>query len=143
MKIHTKRCGTVFTLFAAALVASGCGESVADAESALCADLAALNANIATMQDLDTNASLAQFKQARQNVKDAWNEAEASAENVNAKNFDEVEDAWEEFADDIKDVDDKEDMQEALANISSARDDIAAAQAKLQKGLDCSTKESA
>ncbi len=126
---------------AAAFVAAGCGESVEDAEQALCADLATLRANVSALVEVDAETSVEEFKQARQNVRDSWREVKDSAANLGDERFDDVNDAWDNFDDTLGDIDDEDSLSEAMQKLGDASDGIDDAQRGLVSGIDCTTVE--
>lgn len=133
----SRRYGAVAAIAFASVVAAGCGESVEDAEQSLCADLATLRSNVATLASLDGESTVEEFRQARQNVRDSWREVQASADNLGTDRADAVEDAWDNLADTIDDVDDDQSVSEALEEIGDAREELSEASAKLGSGIDC------
>ena len=132
---------SIVVVAAATLVAAGCGESVEDAEQALCADLGTLRANVRTLVATDADTNVGEFKQARQNVRDSWREVKASAANLGDERFDDVNDAWDDFDDTLGNVDDEDTLNEALQKLSDASDAIDEAQRGLVSGIDCTNVE--
>lgn len=137
-RVH-RQLGMIATLALASLVASGCGESVQDAEQALCADLSTLNASVTTLAALNADSSVAEFKQAAQNVRSSWRDVEDSANNLGDSRFDHVKDSWDDFKDEIDDVDDQDSLAEALTEIRDAAATFEASESKIVSGLNCTS----
>ncbi|MCB0878435.1 MAG: hypothetical protein KDC46_05585 [Thermoleophilia bacterium] len=137
----SRAAGLLAVLAAASFIATGCGESVDDAERALCADLATLKANVTTLTELDADSSVAEFKQARQNVRDSWHDVQDSAANLGDDRFDAYKDAWDDFDDTIGKVDDDASLKDAVGSLQDAADEVDAAGQELGSGIDCSGSE--
>ena len=126
-------------LVASALISAGCGESTEDAERALCADLATLRSSVATLSDTNADTTVKEFEQSRENVREAWADVKASADNLGSDRFDAVEDAWDDVANTMDNVDSKDTLGDAREELVSNLTTYAKAEKKLGSGIDCST----
>jgi hypothetical protein len=130
--------GVLAALAVASLVATGCGESVDDAKGALCADIATLRADVEALGELDATSSYDEFREARQNVRESFRDAAAAADNVDADEFDAVEDAWDELDDELGDIDSASDLRDDFDDLRAAFDSFVAAARDARGAVDCS-----
>ncbi len=128
----------VALVLAAGFVGAGCGESTADAEKSLCADLATLRASVQTLADMDSSSTVDEFKDARKNVQRAWADTQDAAANLGDERFDDVQDAWDDVADAMDNVDDKDTLAEAHDEITGKLDAFDDAKQEFGSSIDCS-----
>ena len=138
---YRSRVAGATVLVIAALVGTGCGESTEDAEQALCADLSTLRTSVVTLAETSSDTTVDDYKQARENVHEAWADVKASADNLGDERFDDVEDAWEDVADSIDDVDNDATLGEARDEITGTLKTYATAERDLASRIDCSTTD--
>jgi hypothetical protein len=132
----------VIPVLAAALIASGCGTTVDDAEQRLCEDLAGLKADLATLnsaagapaaeegsaQDLD--AAIRQSKR-------SWQDVVNDLQDVKGARSDDLEDSWDDLRDALEDVDSDSTLEEAREEVGPAFTEFSAARDEMFSRLEC------
>jgi hypothetical protein len=141
MRAVSRVAASALTLGVAAVVATGCGQSEADAEAALCADLASLRSSVETLRDTSRFTTVEEFNEARENVRGAWADTRDSAANLGSKRTDDLDDAWEDLEDAIDGIDDDASLAEAKAEVATAIDTYNETANDIRSGLDCSDAE--
>jgi ElaB/YqjD/DUF883 family membrane-anchored ribosome-binding protein len=138
MHVLSRVASSASTLVLAALLAAGCGQSEADAEAALCADLAKLRANASELADISASSSIQEFRKARQNVRRAWSDVRDSARNLSNERADALDDAWGELGDTIEGIDGADSLEGAVATIRAGIEDYEATADEIRSEIDCS-----
>lgn len=141
MRAVSRVAAGVLTLGVATVVAAGCGQTEADAEAALCADLGSLRSSVETLRDTSAYTTIEEFNEARENVRGAWGDVRDSAANLGSERTDDLDDAWKDLQDAIDDIDDDASLAEATAEVATAIDTYNETADDIRSGLDCSGAE--
>ena len=125
------------------LVALACGDddddgsAEVDAEAALCADLATLQAADAAFDDLSTASTIDDLEAANQAYSDALDDVVSSANDLGEIRSQPIEDAYDDLNSAINDIPGDATIAEGLDSISAALAAVDAAYVEAFSGLAC------
>lgn len=97
--------------------------TVEEARATLCADLDSFRTSMQALRSLNGESTLADFKTARDDAGDAWNDVESSAAGVQDARVDGLQSAYDDLDAALADIDDDESLAAALDSIG---DEVAA-----------------
>ena len=126
----------------AVMTMAACTEAVptdqADAEAALCDSLAAFSTSLDEFRDLDpATASVEDVQAARDDIQEAWDAVRTAAADVPEANDAAVDAAWLEVASAIDDFAPDVAISEALVPIQEAAAEVQTARDEMRDGLGC------
>jgi len=125
---------TVVVMVAALGVAVACSDdepSEEEARAALCGDLEQLDVAVDTLLQLDAQSTVGEVRAARDNVSDAVEEVQSSAEDVPDAETGDLQLAYDDLNETIENIQDDQTIQEVLDAVTTAAENVAAAEQQL------------
>lgn len=124
-------------LAALLLAATACGEeqTTEEAKQQLITDLEAYDAAVEKMRSLPAEATVDQWKSARDEAQKAWDKVVESAADVSEAQIGNVQSAWDELAKAVDDLPGDATVTEAAASLKPYLESVRAAYDDLYNGL--------
>lgn len=120
----------------ATLAACG-GPSVEDTEAALCDDLNSLATALQGMSQITAQSTVDELEAAQQEVADAYESVQASADAVGEARLEELEAAYSNYESTVNSISGGDTLGEAASTITAEAGNVAAARQQLYSGLTC------
>lgn len=111
--------------------------STEDAEAKLCADLARLDQAVVNLQSTNTNSTVGEFRDAKEEYNEALAAVRTDAANVAEARLDELNQANEDLEDSIENVPDTSTIREAAPTLMEEVNAVRAAERNLRDDLNC------
>jgi hypothetical protein len=108
-----------------------------EARAALCGDLQQLETTINTFLELNAQSTIGEIRAARDDVGDAVDDVQTSAEDVDDAETAELEQAYDDFNETVDGISDDQTAQEAVDAVRASAEAVAAAEQQLFTDLAC------
>jgi hypothetical protein len=108
-----------------------------EARAALCGDLQQLETTINTFLALNAQSTIGEIRAARDDVGEAVDDVQTSAEDVDDAETAELEQAYDDFNETVDGIEDDQTAQEAVDAVRASADAVAAAEQQLFTDLAC------
>jgi hypothetical protein len=122
--------------FIPAVAACG-GPSVEDAEAGLCDDLNEFAVALQNLGQMNAQSTVREFESARQDIVDAYQSVQASAETVETARLDELDAAYANLDSTVNAISGRDTLGEAAVEINAQAENVAAARQQLYANLTC------
>lgn len=119
-----------------AIAACG-GPSIEDAEANLCQDLDSFAGALSNLAQLSAQSTVEEFETAQQDIVEAYQAVQSSADQVEAARLDELETAYNDFDQTVNSIPGRDTLGEAATTIATSAEDVAAARQQLYSSLNC------
>jgi|GEM_PF-2400540 len=111
--------------------------SLEEAQAQVCQNLATFQQNIATLAATSQNSTVGQFKEAQANVARSFTELKESVGIARSIKIDELEQAYQDLDRAVGQVSNDQTIQEAIASVQPAMQNVQAASEQLRTGAAC------
>jgi hypothetical protein len=108
-----------------------------EARAALCADLEQLETAVDTLLQLDAQSTVGEVEAARDNVRDAVEDVESSAEDVSDAQVADLQQAFDDLDATVEDTQDDQTVEQVLDAVRTSAENVAAAEQQLFAELSC------
>lgn len=109
----------------------------ADADQQFCDDLGVFEAALGDLRDVDKGTPISEFEDTRENVRIAYDNMIASAEQVRDVRLDDFQEANDNLKAAVDDIDDDATLQEARGSIKDEADEVSKQISQMLNDVNC------